>query len=485
MKPQLVMALLACATLAACKAVGPDYVRPQTDLPARFAEQHEDETQSQEKSSREWWENFHDATLDQLITAAQAANLDIKIAVARVRQARAQLDVDEAAGDISAVLSGSAARTLVSANIEQNIGQIGTNGSQFAPGGVPFNLYKIGFDAVWEIDLFGGIRRSNEAAAANFQAAIESGRGVLISLYAEVARNYIELRFAQQQLLLAQQTVNSLDDTLKLTQQRRSAGLVNEVEAANAETQLSAARATLLPLQTNIKKSMHRLSVLLGKPPQALQEQLEQPAAIPASSASVEAGLPSELLLRRPDIRRAEQDVARASAEIGVATADLYPRFNLAATVGLQSSASGNLLSSSSKTWSIAPGFTLPLFGRDKIRDNISIFSAAQDQALFNYQSAVLAALEDVENALLEYHNEQERLRDLAAAYTANQRAHGLAQQRYQSGLSSVLEVLASERTLLATQTQLTQAEANRASSLVALYKALGGGWESDPVNTP
>ncbi len=468
------VALTICAALSACKAVGPDYVSPQIELSAQFAEQTASEA-SQESGSREWWKNFHDDTLNQLISDAQSANLDIKIAIARVRQARAQLSVDEAAADISAVLSGSAARSLNSANVEQ----IGANGSKFSPGGVPFSLYKIGFDAAWEIDLFGGIRRSNEAAAANFQASVESGRDVLISLYAEVASNYIELRTSQQQLLLAQQTVGSLEETLKLVQQRRTAGLVNEVDVADAETQLAAARATLLPLQTTSKKSIHRLSVLLGKAPQTLPLPLAQPAAIPVSSASVEVGLPSELLLRRPDIRRAERDVARATAEIGVATADLYPRFNLAATVGLQSSSANNLLSSNSKVWSIAPGFTVPLFGRDKIRDNISTFSAAQDQALFAYQSTVLTALEEVENALLEYHNEQQRLTDLTASYQANQLAYQLAQQRYQGGLSSVLEVLVSQRTLLATRTQVTQAEASRTSSLVSLYKALGGGWEN------
>jgi efflux transporter, outer membrane factor (OMF) lipoprotein, NodT family len=461
MKTQYSIALIVCAALSGCKAVGPDYVRPQTELPARFIEQTDGEIHGQEKATREWWKSFHDPILDQLIADAQSANPDIKIAIARVRQARAQLSVDEAAGDISAVLSGSAARSLNSANVEQ----IGANGSRFSPGGVPFSLYKVGFDAAWEIDLFGGIRRSNEAAAANFQASVESGRDVLISLYAEVARNYIDLRASQQQLLLAQHTLKNLQDTLKLTQQRHTAGLINEADVANIETQLAAARATLLPLQTAGKKSMHRLSVLLGKAPQSLRHLLAQPAAIPVSNAAVEVGLPSELLLRRPDVRRAERDVARATAEIGVATADLYPHFNLAASVGLQSSNADDLLSGNSKVWSVAPGFTLPLFGRDKIRDNISIFSTAQDQALLTYQSTVLTALEDVENALVEYHNQQQQLSDLTTAYVANQLVYRLAQQRYQGGLSSMLEVLASERNLLATQTQLTQAETSRTAT--------------------
>lgn len=483
MKTQLTIVLIGCVGLSACNAVGPNYAVPKLEIGSQFTESGDIKTneQGQDHVAREWWKSFNDVTLDRLITDAQQENFDLRIAVDRVRQARSQLSVDEAASEISAGLSGSATRSMNSANVKQP----GQNGTLFSTGGVPFDLYKTGFDAQWEVDLFGGIRRSNEAAAANYEAMVESGRNVLISLFAEVARNYIALRADQHQLTLAQKMVASFEDTHRLMQQRRDAGLADDADVARAETQLATARATLQPLQTDIKKSIHRLSVLLAKQPQELSELLSEPAEMPVAGATVEAGLPSELLRRRPDVRRAERDVARTTAEIGVATADLYPRFNLVAMVGLQSSDADNLFSSSSKTWSIVPGFKLPLFGRDKVRDNIAIRSAIQDQALLSYQSIVLAALEDVENALVEYHNAQSRVHDIEQAYAASQRTYEFSRNRYDGGLSSILDMLDNERKVLVIHSQLAMAEASSATSLVALYKALGGGWQSDITTKP
>jgi outer membrane protein, multidrug efflux system len=458
--------------LSACKTAGPNYHATEVSVPAQW--QSASGSQADAPLQHDWWKSFNDAQLNQLIAEAQRANLDVQIAAVRVRQARAQLSVDEAASDVTALLSGSATEALNSANSKQR----SSTGAVISTGGYVYNSYKLGFDAQWEMDLFGGIARSNEAAAAGYTATVESGRMVLVSLLAEVARNYIELRANQQQFNLTQKTIATLNTSLELLRAREQAGLASGNDAARMEAQLAATQAQLNPLQSAIKKSIYRISVMLAKPPAALLAELSPVAPVPQSNAGINTGLPSDLLLRRPDIRRAERDVAKATADIGVATADLFPRFSLAAMVGLQSSDANNLISGNSKTWSLVPGFKLPIFGRDKIRENISIRNAQQEQALLSYQSTVLAALEDVENALVVYHNEQQRRLDLAHAYAANQRAHSLAQRRFDSGLTSLIDVLDSERALLATQTQLLQADASGAASMVALYKALGGGWE-------
>lgn len=470
---------LLVALLAGCAAVGPDYVRPDVAVPEKWRNAGEGAPEATERSIQ-WWKRFNDPMLERLVARALESNPDLKLAQARVREARAQLVVAEAAGAPNVAASASVARGMNSSNVVQR----SSAGTVFSTGGVVYDLYKAGFDAQWELDLFGGVRRSVEAAQATAGAAEEDGHAVLVSLLGEVARNYIELRAVQRQIAIARDNARSQQETADLVQSRYRAGLSSDLDLARAEAQVAATTAQIPLLETSLVKAVHRLGVLLGKEPGALAEDLAKEAPVPVSSAQVAAGLPSELLQRRPDIRRAERQLAAATAQTGAAVADLFPRFNLAAMVGLQSSNASTFSDGGSKTWSLVPGLSLPLFNGGRIRANIEAKDAQQEQALVRYQTAVLSALEEVENSLAVHAREQSRRKSLLQAEAANRRAAELANERYVRGLASFLDVLEAERALYASQSLLSQSEANLSSDLVALYKALGGGWET-PVGAP
>lgn len=470
---------LLVALLAGCAAVGPDYVRPEVAVPEKWRNSGEGAPEVTERSIQ-WWKRFNDPMLERLVARALESNPDLKLAQARVREARAQLVVAEAAGAPNVAASASAARGMNSSNVVQR----SSAGTVFSTGGVVYDLYKAGFDAQWELDLFGGVRRSVEAAQATAGAAEEGGHAVLVSLLGEVARNYIELRAVQRQIAIARDNARSQQETADLVQSRYRAGLSSDLDLARAEAQVAATTAQIPLLETSLVKAVHRLGVLLGKEPGALAEDLAREAPVPVSSAQVAAGLPSELLQRRPDIRRAERQLAAATAQTDAAVADLFPRFNLAAMVGLQSSNASTFSDGGSKTWSLVPGLSLPLFNGGRIRANIEAKDAQQEQALVRYQTAVLSALEEVENSLAVHAREQSRRKSLLQAEAANRRAAALANERYVRGLASFLDVLEAERALYASQSLLSQSEANLSADLVALYKALGGGWET-PVGAP
>ncbi|MEW5943159.1 MAG: efflux transporter outer membrane subunit [Pseudomonadota bacterium] len=469
----------ALAVLLAGCTIGPDYVRPDMPLPAKWRNAGKGAPASTEQSAQ-WWKNFNDPVLEKLVAQALESSLDLKLARARIREARAQLVVAEAAGAPNVTASASAARGMNSANVVQS----SSAGTVFSTGGVVYDLYKAGFDAQWELDLFGGVRRSVEAAQATAEAAEEDGRAVQISLLGEVARNYIELRAAQRQIAIARENARAQQETAGLVRSRYRAGLSSDLDVARAEAQAAATAAQIPPLEAALDKAVHRLGVLLGKAPGALAEDLAREAPVPISSAQVAAGLPSELLQRRPDIRRAERQLAAATALTGAATADLFPRFNLAAMIGLQSSDASTFTDGGSKAWSLVPGLSLPVFNAGRIRANIEAKDAQQEQALAKYQAAVLSALEEVENSLAVYVREQLRRESLLQAEEANRRAVALASERYVKGLASFLDVLDAERSLYAAQSLLSQSEASLSSDLVALYKALGGEWETS-VGTP
>ncbi len=455
--------------------VGPDYRTPQIPIPQTYHQAIENPTNPPPATLSQWWRLFNDPELDGLIGQAADANHDVRLAKARVREARALRGVAASALFPSLDASGSYSRSRLSQNTP--------DGLLARAAGQPSeaNLFDAGLDMNWELDIFGGNRRGIEAAQADLSAAMESSRQTLITVLAEAGLDYLDLRGLQKQLAVARDNLRLQEQTLDLTRDRFKAGLASELDSARAEAQAANTRSQIPLLEQDIQGDIHRLSVLIGKSPDELQSQLAAPAPIPPATPGVPVGLPSDLLRRRPDIRQAESEVAAATARIGVATADLFPRFFLTGAAGLQSvNASDFFDGGSSRFWSLGPSLRWPVFTGGRIRQNIKVQNARQEQALIRYEQTVLTSLEEVENALVAFGKEQEHHRALVESEAANRRAVELADERYRSGLVDFLNVLETQRTLLAVQDDLARSERTIGQNLVRLYKALGGGWEEE-----
>jgi multidrug efflux system outer membrane protein len=463
--------------------VGPNYKAPPTTVPPAYGSTTQPTAEASSRPSTQpttqastqpaidftqWWKSFNDPMLNKLVDQARIANWDLKQAEGRVREARAQR---------AAVVSAYYPQVNSSADVSRfrnSANSVTSNGV-----GGEHTLWEGGFDASWELDVFGGVRRGDEAATANIQASIADRNNVLVSLLGEVGRNYVELRGFQRQIAIAQDNVESQSESLDLTRAKFKAGIANDLDVAQAEAQVATTRSQIPLLETAAKQAIHQLGVLLGLPPEALLEELGQPQAIPAPPPTVPLGVPSELLRRRPDVMLAERSLAAATARIGVATADLFPRFTINGNVGLSASRFADLGNSSSAFWSIGPQVTWPVFNAGRIRAAIHIEEARTDQALASYEQTVLRALADVEDAMVTFENEQTRREILEQAVLSNRRAVDLSQQLYQRGLSPFLNVLEAQRALYLVEDQLVQSDTTVSSSAVALFKALGGGWET------
>ncbi len=471
--PALFLLAPLAAMLGGCN-VGPDSHAPAANAPAQWSEPLAGGESTAAATDAAWWKNFHDAELDSLIDRAVSANLDLKIAEARLREARARQGVADAALGPTLEAKGAAQRQRQSENQP-------VLGSLPLPPTIPFtnNVYQAGFDASWEVDIFGGTRREAQAAAADVAAAEYHRRGAVVSLLAEVARNYIEARGDQRRLDITRQNLIAQQDALTLSKDRAQKGLASDLDPEQAAALLATTRAEVPALQNSLDASIHRLGVLLSLPPGALAEELSQTAPIPAAPASVAVGLPSELIERRPDVRQAESELAAQTARIGVATADLFPKFFLTGAAGFESVSTSDLFTGPSRMGSIGPTLQWKVFDSGTIRANIRVQNARQEQALAHYEQTVLYAFEDVENALVSYANEQTRRQSLAQAATLDEDALHLANQRYANGIASFLDVLDAERSLYETQDKLAQSDRAIAVDLVTLYKALGGGWET------
>lgn len=449
--------------LAGC-AVGPDYERPKTEAPKAWGEKAD--TTAVDLSR--WWTLFNDPALNRLVERAVASNHDLRIATGRVKEARGQLGVviGQIFPEVDAV--GSVARARQS-----------PNGLQFPINDLYTSRYKAGFEASWEIDLFGAVQRGYEAASADYESWVENHRNVLIILLGDVARNYVGLRGNQLLVGVLRQNVASARDTESITKARLAAGVATALDVSRSEALRASAESAIPQVEAAIKQTIHRLSVLTGVSPEALTSELEPTAPIPAAPAQVIVGLPSELLLRRPDVRQAERRLASSTALVGVATADLYPRISLTGAFGLDSLSSADFLKWQSRAWALGPSIRWPIFAGGRIKAQIAVQDAQAEQALAAYEKSVLLALEDVENALVAYLREGDRRRSLEEAVAANRRSVDLAEDLYKKGLTSFIDVLDAQRALYLTETDLARSQADVTLDLVALYKALGGGWES------
>ncbi|HEX3728210.1 MAG TPA: efflux transporter outer membrane subunit [Opitutaceae bacterium] len=515
--------LLAGAVLAGC-AVGPAYRRPAAPLPPAYPQAA---AGTNRPPPERWWAVFQDEELQSLLARAVAGNRDLKQAILRIRQARAERAVaasgllpegglsggyDRARGSENVVLplggnsggaSGPSAGGSSSAGASSGGGRqsaqvseggsagggsgaapVGGPASPFGEGGLPgvtTSLYQAGFDASWEADIFGGTRRAVEAADAAVQAAEEDRRSVLISLLAETAANYVDLRAVQQRLDLDRQAWRAQRALLSLIQGQFRAGLAPELDVTRQAAQADQTAAELPSLEAAEIADEHGLDFILGLDPGALADELGARRGWAELPPEVPAGVPSDLLRRRPDVRAAERRLAAATAEVGVATAALFPHFGLTGSFGLDSSEFRQLPNWSSRYYSIAPGINWPVLEWSKLRAQIRVENALQAQAVLAYQTAVAGALREVEDALVRYEKEKARHAALADAARQAARAHQLADAAYRHGLADELSVLQAEQTRLQAAASLADGDAALRSDLIALYKALGGGWDQLP----
>ncbi len=465
--------LLAALALAGC-VTGPDYARPDTAAPEAFVNPADARVLA-EAVEADWWRTFDDPLLVSLVELAARENWDIAAAQARLREARALRQV--AAGAFLPQVDLNAAWQRRRQSTEDPTFPDPVLGFSFVD--AQTELYQVGFDAGWELDLFGRTRRQVEAAEARL-AAVEAQRDdLLTTVAAEVARNYMELRGAQTRLALAERNLGLQRETRALVVDLVDTGLAPPLDAARARAQVAATEATLPPLRATLRAAAFRIAVLTGQPPAALLDELEAARPLPAMPPAVPIDLPYALITRRPDLRAAERDLAAASAEVGVATADFYPRLTIMGRAGTAGADLRDLFDASARTWAIGPSLVWPVFQGGRLRANLSAAEARFERAYARYRQAVLGVLEEVEGALVALAEERRAAQSLADAAAASREAVDQARARYESGLSRFLAVLDAQRTLTDIEDQLAARQTAARTSLVRLYKALGGGWHA------
>ena len=461
----VVVAGLAILIVSGCM-VGPNYHPPQPTVPPEWIGVSKTTSGQlsiatvQPTELTQWWRQFKDPTLTALVEEALNTNLDLQLAKARLRQARATRGV--AIGGLWPAVSGS------SSYQRQHLAGV-------MPDSLAQNLFQAGFDAVWELDVFGGLRRNVESASANVQVAIEGIRDVQVSLAAEVALNYIQLRGYQQEIVIAQNNLKAQQHTAEITHKRLNVGFASALDVANADANVATTESQIPVFETAAQQSIYALSVLLARPPADLLEKLSPTAKLPSVPAEVPVGLPSDMLRRRPDIREAEAQLHAATAQIGAAVADLFPKFSLTGSVNWQSNLLRTWWTEASRSFGFGPSVNWQIFQGGAIVSNIRVQKALRDQAFITYQKTVLAAFQDVENALIAFAKEQQHRKALNDAAVANRKAVDLSLRLYTEGQIDFLNVLDAQRSLYASEDALVQSERSIATDLIALYKALGG----------
>jgi multidrug efflux system outer membrane protein len=465
------VAVAVAATLLTACAVGPDYHAPETKVADKFdnAESTTYSGAGADAGLAGFWTGFRDAELDELVKDALVSNHDLRIAITRVKEARA-LRRNSAFDLAPAINAGGGYTKTRTANVTTLPGAARES-----------EYYDAGFDAFWELDFFGGVRRGLEASNAQLGAVEAAGRDALVIVTAEVTRTYFELRGEQQRLDVARRNVVNQKATLDLAQVRLDAGSGTEFDTARAQAQLSATLGTIAPLEAAVARSIHRLSVLVGREPGALRAELAPPRNLPPLPGIVPVGDPAGLLRRRPDIRIAERELAGATARVGVAIADLFPRVTFTGSAGYVATNSGGLGDAGSDTYTLAPGISWAIFDLGHVQARIGAAKWRKEGAALRYEQTVLQALEETENSLVTHARARERLVHDEAAVRASNTAAGLARVRYENGASDFLAVLDAERIQLQSEDQLARSRTEAATSLIAVYKSLGGGWESAP----
>ncbi|MHC9061477.1 efflux transporter outer membrane subunit [Nitrospira sp. CMX1] len=477
MRTHVLAAVLVSTVLRGC-AVWPDYREPVINAPAAFVEALRQNVANDTTALAEWWTTFPDEELTSLVQRTIANNLDVQIAEGRLQEARASLRYTSANTQLPTVnLEGKYSRNKISTE-NPAIPKLGAG--TLIP--TSYGYFQSFFDASYELDLFGGVRRQVEASAADAQSYEDSLRNTLVSTIAEVAKDYLQLRQYQEQLAVPSATETSRRDTLKITQVRYKAGLATDLDVANAAASLASTHASIPTLQSSAGRMIRAIAVLLGQNPDDLTEELQATHRIPAAPPEIPVGLPSDLLRRRPDIRQAERSLAAATARVGVQVAKLFPSISLTAQYGIQA---GNVLSltqAAAGFYTLGPQIKWGLLNYPATKASIRTYEARRDQQYLTYQKTVLTAFQDVENALSAYGKEKEAYSALEEEVRQYDKAASIAMTRYTQGLSNFLDVLDAQRSLYTAQDALVQSRAALAIDLIALYKALGRGWEHNDL---
>jgi outer membrane protein, multidrug efflux system len=459
-----VLAVVAVVAVAGCAAVGPDYSPPRPAVPEQWRNAEPAVASADSVRLERWWQVFDDAGLSDLMARAIAANPDVEETLSRVEVARLQRH-QAGSSQLPAIdAAGSAKKS------EHRSADGRSTGTE---------SYSAGLDAGWEIDVFGGIRRGIEAADADYQASIEELHDVIAVLLAEVGLSYIDLRSSQSRLAVARADLVARQQSFELIESASRAGREDELALAQARAGMATAHAAIPALESGVESVLNRLAVLLGEQAGTLHRELGTAQPVPRAAALIAIGVPAEVVRQRPDIRRAERVLAAETARVGVAEAARYPRFSLGGSIGLESLSLGDLLASPARSWSIGPAISWSMFDAGTLHDAVLIQDEVQRQALFRYESAVLAALEEVENALVAYAKEEQRQQWLGQALVDARTVSELVEQRYTGGLSDFSEVVDARRSLLSLEDQSVQSAAAASVELIRLYQALGGGWQT------
>jgi outer membrane protein, multidrug efflux system len=492
MRLHLAALILVAFCAASCK-VGPNFIPPNEPVPAQYsgADKAADQgvgsqVSTEAPSDNFWWQQFHDRDLDDLEARAAAGNLDLQAAYLRIVEARIQVQAARAQGVPS--LNGSASymrEQLGLAGIIKSQG--GLNGASPSTQGLitaleqPVNIYQLGFDASWELDLFGKVRRSVEAADAQSSGAVEARNDILVSLQAEVAQTYFQLRSAQNLRQIALDLIAAQREVFALTQNRQQHGLADESDVEAAQAQLSSLQSQLPSYEQLIASSKHALGVLSGQPPESMDAQLTAMGELPPLPTVVPVGIPSTLARRRPDIRSSEATLHAATAEVGVSVASLFPDISLAGTLGLRNTTTGYLFDWDSKFYSFGPSISVPIFHGGALVASVRLSRAQAAEAALNYRKTVLSALQEVEDGLTSLQEDALRTASLQDSAAADQRALEVDLSAYKHGLISYISVLSVQLQLVQARQQLAQAQLTQSTDLVKLYKSLGGGWSQTP----
>jgi NodT family efflux transporter outer membrane factor (OMF) lipoprotein len=455
-----------------CRVVGPDYTRPEINVPNQWPSgETADGSRVSGEALAEWWTTLDDPVLTSLVERALSNNKDLKIALTRIRQSRASLGIAEKQRDPSVTGSAQYRRTQSGTPTRDDDDPfLFTSGSDF---------YDIGFDAAWEADLFGKKYRNIEAAVADLQSSEEGFRGVMVSLVSETASSYVRLRTFQQQLEIVNRNLALQERVLEVLEAQAAAGLISSLQVQQSRYNIENTRSRLPGYRISIEESMNTLAILLGEMPGNLHQELDSPAPVPVPSVEIAIGIPADILRRRPDIRMAERDLAAQTARIGAATAELYPSFRLSGSLGMTAGSLNGFFSDDSPGISIIPFISIPLFNRDKIRDQIEVQNAIQERYFIEYESSVLDAIKEVRDAVLAYGEEQKRYMTLEKGAAEARTALDIADEQFRSGLVTFINVLDAQRALLSFEETQVSSRGAITQDLIRLYKALGGGWDS------
>ncbi len=460
---RLLLGFLALALIQGCAAVGPDYTLPKPSVPDAWHQELVKGLNQGEPVLETWWTLLEDPVLNSLIERASEDNISLQVALARIKEARARLGI--ATGDIYPDLKG-AGDAIRKRSSDEFSSPLGDN---------PDTFYNLGLSTGWELDFWGRVRRSVESSQAGLQASVENYRDALVLLYSDIALNYVNIRTLQARIHFARANATTQQQTLEVTMNRLEAELAPELDKHQATMNLEITRSVIPSLKILLNQAIHRLGVLVGKPPGALYEELSREKAIPQPSKTILVGLPANLLRQRPDIRQAERELAAQSARIGVARADLYPTFSLTGSLGYEGTT--DLFESSSRFFTFGPTFRWNIFNAGQVRNRIKVEDARTEQALKAYELTILTAMEEVENAMVAYAQEMKRAEAILRSVASAQKSVDLVSEAYRIGVANFQNVLDLERTLFQQQDALADSQGKVVQNLIRIYKALGGGW--------